>query len=191
MNESRAIELCIKHRDPAGFEYLFKQFRREAYGHAFAFLNNHDEAMDACQECFSKAYGSMPRLKELKSFYPWFYSILRNHCMNVLRKQKRVRQHLDNEVADPVRQVETATPEFLAVKHEEYLQTWKTLEQLDVAFREILQLKYVEDKSYNEIAALLALPRGTVMSRLYHARKAFRAEYIKRESGKGGCHGSL
>jgi hypothetical protein len=58
MNETRAIELCIRHRDPAGFEYLVKQYRREAFGHALALLGNADDAAEACQESFISAFGS-------------------------------------------------------------------------------------------------------------------------------------
>ena len=53
MDEQRAIQLCVKHRDPVGFEFLAEKYRREAFGHAFALLGNQDDALDACQDsCF-------------------------------------------------------------------------------------------------------------------------------------------
>lgn len=191
MNEARAIELCIKHRDPAGFEFLFKQFRREAYYHAISFLSNHDEAIDACQESFCRAYAAMPRLQELKSFYPWFYSILRNHCMNVLRRQGTIHRYINDETENKEKHADLSTPAVLMERSEEHMKTRQTLERLSAEFREILVLKYIEGRSYTDISGLLEIPRGTVMSRLYHARKSFRAHYLKFESQKGGDHGSL
>jgi RNA polymerase sigma-70 factor, ECF subfamily len=70
MNEKKAIALCIKYHDPAGFEHLFKLFRKEAYYHAIAFLGHHEDAVDACQECFAKAFRAIPKLDSLRAFYP-------------------------------------------------------------------------------------------------------------------------
>jgi DNA-directed RNA polymerase specialized sigma24 family protein len=79
MDEQYAIELCLKHKDPVGFEFLVQKYRREAFGHAYAFLGNQDDALDACQESFARAFAAIPGLPKLPQFYPWFYCILRNH----------------------------------------------------------------------------------------------------------------
>lgn len=65
MDESRAIQLCIRYRDPAGFEYLVKKYRHEAYGHALALSVNPDDAAEVCQESFASAFASLPKLDEL------------------------------------------------------------------------------------------------------------------------------
>ncbi len=118
MNEKKAIALCIKHHDPAGFEYLFKMFRKEAYFHAVAFLGNHDDAVDACQECFAKAFQNMPELNYLKVFYPWFYTILRNHCMNILRKRKLVSNYVSKESVILEKHSDQTSPVFLMERDE-------------------------------------------------------------------------
>jgi RNA polymerase sigma-70 factor, ECF subfamily len=186
MDEKKAIALCIKHHDPTGFEYLFKQFRKEAYFHAIAFLGNHHDAIDACQECFTKAFQVMPKLNCLKAFYPWFYTILRNHCMNILRKRKTILNYASKESAILENNLDESSPIFLEEKKEEHLKTWQTMKKLTPEFREILAMKYIEGLSYQKISTLLGIPRGTVMSRLYHARKEFRKKYIKSVSPTGG-----
>jgi len=186
MDEKKAIALCVKHHDPAGFEYLFKMFRKEAYFHAFTFLANHDDAVDACQECFTKAFQAMPKLDYLKVFYPWFYTILRNHCMNILRKRKLASNYVSKASVILENHSDQRSPIFLMEKDEEQLKTWKTIENMTPEFREILVMKYIEGLSYQKISALLDIPKGTVMSRLYHARKAFRKEYLKFDLSTGG-----
>ncbi|MCP5106940.1 MAG: hypothetical protein GY950_26385, partial [bacterium] len=87
MNEKRAIELCLCHHDPLGFEYLAKKYRKEALYHAVSIVGNYEDAADACQESFSRAFAAIPRLQQLDRFYPWFYRILRNCCFNMLSRR--------------------------------------------------------------------------------------------------------
>ncbi|RXL54805.1 hypothetical protein EO238_33870, partial [Citrobacter sp. AAK_AS5] len=69
------------------------------------------------------------------------------------------------------------TPSSILSANEACGDTWSTLGRMAPEHREILLLKYIQELSYEEISALLGIPRGTVMSRLYHARKAFQKEY--------------
>jgi RNA polymerase sigma-70 factor (ECF subfamily) len=106
------------------------------------------------------------------AFYPWFYQILRNGCLNRIRAR---RQH--EEVTD----VEDAKndPQLVVEGDDNKRDVWSALEQLKPEFREILILKHIHESSYADISELLDIPRGTVMSRLYHARRAFQHVYVK------------
>jgi RNA polymerase sigma factor (sigma-70 family) len=73
-------------------------------------------------------------------------------------------------------------PAAILAKQEEQKAVWRILEALDPEIREILCLKYIQGNSYQEISQLLQVPRGTVMSRLFHARKAFRMQYLENEA---------
>ena len=182
MNEQRAIRLCLKDRDPIGFEYLVKKYREKAFYHANGWLNSHEDALDACQEAFTRAFGAITRVRELKRFYPWFYVILRNCCMNILAdrsKSRRVNHGLSQnpEAAD----TETDGNALSGIEsREESRSVHELLQGLKPEFKEILILKYFNDMNYDEIVTLLGIPRGTVMSRLYHARKAFHDVYMKK-----------
>jgi len=174
MTEESAIELCIKYRDPTGFEHLVKQYRREAMGHALGIMGNPDDAMEMCQESFRRAFQAMPRLEKLDHFYPWFYSILRNCCFNTLARKKTTAKHSDKLILDAEYQRSGFAAPYAEMEKEEAKgAVWETLQQLSPEHREILVLKYFQDMKYDRIADVLGIPRGTVMSRLYSARKAF------------------
>jgi RNA polymerase sigma-70 factor, ECF subfamily len=177
VDEQRAIQLCLKHRDPIGFEFLVQQYRREAYFHAYVFLGNQQDALDACQDAFARAFAAIPRLEALTHFYPWFYRILRNRCLNLLaRRQTSERfQKAEARSGDFAAAFSTDEPRVLLERKEARRDLRQALDGLRPEYREILTLKYFQDRSYDEIARLLGIPRGTVMSRLYHARSALRA----------------
>jgi len=174
MNEASAIRLCLKSRDPRGFEFLVQLYRREAYFHAIGFLNDPAMAEDLCQESFAKAYASIHRLESLKAFYPWFYVILKNCCLSYLRSK---REH--EEAADIVDA--SSDPETLVAGDDSKQSVWRALQKLKTEFREILILKHLQDMSYEDISQILQIPKGTVMSKLYHARKTFKSAFDEGE----------
>ena len=181
MNEQKAISLCLKYRDPIGFEFLVQKYRKKAFYNAFGWLNNNDDALDACQEAFARAFGAITRVKKLERFYPWFYVILRNCCMNILYDRKKsniisegLSRNLERE--EMIKDTDTLTN---MVSTEENSKIQELLYSLKPEFKEILILKYFNDMSYSEIGTLLSIPRGSVMSRLYSARRAFHNILIK------------
>ena len=184
MDERRAIELCIAHRDPIGFEYLMRKYQREAYMHALALVGNPDDAAEACQESFASAFASLPRLSELTAFYPWFYRVLRNRCLNMLSRRGTAAAFL--ALGESEERL-VADPESNLRKQQEQAEVWRALASLKVEFREILALKYMRGYDYKALANILGVPRGTVMSRLYHARKAFHAAY-RHQNGAEAQH---
>lgn len=188
MNERRAIDLCIAHRDPIGFEYLVRKYRREAYMHAIALVGNPDDAAEACQESFATAFASLPRLSELTAFYPWFYRVLRNRCLNMLSRRRTAAEYVKSGDAD---ERHSPDPEAIFGKQQERTEVRRVLASLKFEFREILALKYLQGYDYKALAALLGIPRGTVMSRLYHARKAFHAAYLDRNRDEAVKNGDL
>lgn len=180
MNEASAIKLCLLYRDTIGFEFLAKKYRREAFFHALSLLGNLEDAEDACQESFAKAFAAMPRLTGLDNFYPWFYRILRNCCLNMISRKKTSEKYKHSNFGrDTVLKADSSNAAVLLEKNDEQLAVWRVLKELKPEFREILVMKYIKDNNYDEISKCLEIPRGTVMSRLYHARKAFREEYLK------------
>lgn len=182
MNETKAIALCLKHRDPAGFSFLVGLFSEQAYRHAFGFLGNAEDAKDACQDAFQKAFAAMPRLERLERFYPWYYSILRNHCFNVLSR-KRTAMSKEPAVAFEASVADRSEHPSKALERDEDAESvHETLGRLKPEFREILVLKYFSEYSYEQISETLGISRGTVMSRLYYARHAFKAAIEATES---------
>lgn len=178
MDEQRAINLCLRHRDPVGFEFLVGQYKAEAYVHAFALLGNHEDARDACQDSFTRAFVQIPTLRELPRFYPWFFCILRNRCLNLLARRQTTERYRASHADDPDLAIDPANPGTLLESCEDRELVRRALNRLKPEHREILVMKYVQGHRYEEIAEVLGIPRGTVMSRLFHARTALRDQYL-------------
>jgi RNA polymerase sigma-70 factor, ECF subfamily len=181
MDERSAIHLCLKHRDPVGFDFLARKYRREAYVHAAALLDNEQDALDACQDAFARAFRAMPQLSSLEQFYPWFYCILRNRCFNLIARRQTTERYREVAQQDAESAGETSSPSQSLEQQEEREQIRAALTLLSPEHREVLAMKYWEERTYEQIAGLLGIPRGTVMSRLFHARIALRDAMEKLE----------
>jgi RNA polymerase sigma-70 factor (ECF subfamily) len=145
---------------------------RRAYVHALGIVGSREDALDLSQEAFARAYRARRTLDPDRPFYAWLYQILRRLCFNFLRDAK-TRARLDAEQIDwlvSLSHSPEANPAQEALREEARRRIAAAIERLPAGEREVLVLKEFEDMKYREIAELLAIPLGTVMSRLYSAR---------------------
>jgi len=148
------------------FEPLVRRYGPRAYHFALGMVRNPEDARDLSQEAFLRAYLALSRFDVSRPFYPWFARILRNLCVSHLRR-RRPQVSLDEPVAaglGPTTSSKTETRLWLE----------QGLNRLDDKDREILILKEFQGLSYQELSEVIGIPRGTVMSRLYHARRRLR-----------------
>lgn len=143
---------------------------QRGYIAAFRLLGDREESQEACHEAAIKALKAEQSYQPDKPFYPWFYRILKNHCLDRLRKRKREGTAVDTEL---VAGGPSAEGELLA--HEQSQRVLQAIERLPDNHREMIELRHFQDLEYEEMAEILGCPVGTVMSRLYRARKALRA----------------
>jgi RNA polymerase sigma-70 factor (ECF subfamily) len=135
-------------------------------------LGTEDESRDACQEAAARALAAGDRYDPSQPFYPWFYRILKNHCFDRLKGRKRMAP-TDKEPSPPERDSD-AGAEGVLVASERARAVSEAIAALPDDLREIIELRHFQDLSYDEMAAILDCPVGTVMSRLYRARKRLR-----------------
>jgi RNA polymerase sigma-70 factor, ECF subfamily len=160
------------------FEPLVRAHEGAALVAAFGLLGDRDEAADAVQDAFLRAYASLGRLREGSAFGPWFRSILRNLCLDRLRAP-RVRDRADAaEIdragwAEPVGSADLERGELHRIVRE-------ALVAIGAEHRAVLVLKEIEGLTYDEIARAVGVPAGTVASRLHHARAALRTVLLAR-----------
>lgn len=170
----RELVLKCKAGEARFFEPLVRAYEAEAIRVARALLGDFDAARDAAQEAFLKAYRSMRQFDANRRFRPWFLQILRNQCRDVLRS-RRARGRIEvRDHASAGRFVAAETDERDQARREASALVRQGLAQLDESEREIIVLKDLLGLGYAEIAEQLAIPEGTVASRLHHARKALR-----------------
>jgi RNA polymerase sigma-70 factor (ECF subfamily) len=142
------------------------------------------EAEDLVQETYTKALRGFSSFQLGTNFRAWMYRILRNSFLSS-RTGLKTMVAIDEETEEKLLPAETITPESILIAQANREVVQRALADLPIPFREILLLCEVEEMSYQEISEALAIPMGTVMSRLSRARKALR----KSLANNGGQHG--
>jgi RNA polymerase sigma-70 factor, ECF subfamily len=170
----------------ATFEDLAMPLFDQLYNFARWLTHDTTEAEDLVQETYTKALRGFSSFQAGTNFRAWMYRILRNSFLSS-RTGLKTMVALDGEVDEIVLPAESTTPESILIEQADREIVQQALAELAVPFREILLLCEVEEMSYQEIAETLAIPTGTVMSRLFRARKALRNLIGKRN--QGGRHG--
>ena len=182
------MERALKHRfregDLGAFELIAGRYMRRAFHVALGITGNVEDARDLSQEAFLKAFQSCRMFDEERPFLPWFYRILRNLCFDRLRSRQG-RWEEGGEVLMDLRSAERDPSDRLETE-ELKARVWAAIGRLSPDHREIIVLRHFEDLSYAEISEVLGIRRGTVMSRLYHARKELRRRLAPSSAEPGG-----
>jgi RNA polymerase sigma-70 factor, ECF subfamily len=155
----------------------FTEYLDGLYSYAFVLSRNQAEAQDLVQETCLRALRAMGRLRPDSNVKSWLFTILRNIWLNQLRQRKPVLDVVDldsNDYGLDQAAGSSKDPHEAYVSDVEREQVQRAIEQLPVEFREVILLREYEELSYEEIAAMLQCPVGTVMSRLARARSKLR-----------------
>lgn len=182
--------------DADAYRVLVERYQGRAYRLAVRVLRDDEQARDAVQEGFLKAYLNLDRFEGRSSFYTWLYRLVMNLCLDMKRRDRSARYVDIAEPSDLERVIATEQDSGLSgtwKAHEESpaeaiergelrAAMAQAIDQLPSSARETLLLREVEGLSYTEIAQVLEIPKGTVMSRLHYARR--RVQELLRE-GEG------
>jgi RNA polymerase sigma-70 factor (ECF subfamily) len=150
--------------DQEACEALAVRFRRPAYLLALQLLGNPDDALDVAQDSLMRFFTTLGRFDGQRPVLPWLLTIVRNRARDTDHRRNPERETYGRELQRKI---------------------WQGLGRLDRARREILVLRDFQDLSYAEIAEILDIPVGTVMSRLHRARRELRSVL---EDELGGFH---
>ena len=178
--------------DKDAFRLLFEAYYPKVYNAAFQVLRNPSDAEEVLQESFVKAYLALPHFKGDSSFYTWLFRIVRNMSIDVKRKLARRFQAAPGEI-DLDRSPAGDAAEFVSspVRPDQALQNKQEIGILERALsnispehKDILVLREIDGFSYEEISDFTGLSSGTVMSRLFYARKALLKAISEIEQGR-------
>jgi len=180
--EATRLMLAAKHGDARAFDLLVESLRGRAFHVARSLVGSRDDAMELTQEAFLKVFRARDTFREGEPFLPWFHRILRNTCFSFLRDQGRLREVSVSARAagadedQPDYQIADGDPGPVegALASERAGAFRAAFALLSARDREILSLRHFDELSYQQIAEALAIPEGTVMSRLFHARRRLR-----------------
>ena len=155
----------------------FAEYLDGLYGYAFVLSRNGAEAEDLVPETCLRALRAVEMMHSVSNVKSWLFTILRNVWLNELRRRRTTPQtvELDSDERGAIDPPDTSKdPHAVYVDELEREQVRAAIEQLPLEFREIIILREYEELSYQEIAAVLDCPQGTVMSRLARARSKLR-----------------
>lgn len=155
---------------------------RRGYVAAFRILRDPDEANDACQEAAARTLAAKDRYDPSRPLYPWFYRILKNHCFDRLARRKKASPAGDSISTVVDEGAQSAEGRLLDDERSQAVS--RAIAALPDDLREIIELRHFQDLSYEAIAGVLECPAGTVMSRLYRARKQLRAQLAQDEDSE-------
>ena len=168
--------------DREAFRALFERYHRRAYSLAFGVVHNADDALDVVQDAFIKAHRYLDKFEGTSSFYTWLYRIVMNLAIDHLRKHRTSRavdfsdttvKEDDAAVGDEdlVPKVLGGHPGRALVDKEIRQRIEAALEELSENHRAVLVMRELEGLSYEEMAQVMGCSKGTIMSRLFHARR--------------------
>jgi RNA polymerase sigma-70 factor (ECF subfamily) len=158
--------------DLQAFSHLVEKHKRRAYAIALGIVGTPDEAYDLSQDAFLRVYRAARKFDPTRRFFPWFYAILTNLCRSHLKK--RARELAIDRIPEPFSTA--AGPDEATAGREASRKLWAAIGRLSPNDREIIMMAHFWDYSYKEMSALLNIPIGTVMSRLYYARQKLKRE---------------
>jgi RNA polymerase sigma-70 factor (ECF subfamily) len=181
-NEQELIRRWKK-GDKKAFGELVRQYMSDAYLNALGFTRDSDDARDLSQDAFIRAYEARAQFEEGRPFYPWFYRILRNRCLNFVSREKKKSESLYYKDSPERERFSSGAPTALEdlEKDERARLLHAAIDRLSFDHNEIIVLKNFRGLSYEEISDELNIPIGTVMSRLYYARKMLKGILVEIE----------
>jgi len=166
--------------DTEAFDQLVGRFRTRVFGMIYNMVHNEQDAWDLAQDSFLKAWKSIARFRGQSSFYTWMYRIVMNVTIDWLRKKQVKGVGAEFDDAIQLKEIDPASrtvPHAAALPHERMEQK-EIRGRIDAAIallspehRAVILMKGIEDMQYHEIAESLGCSIGTVMSRLFYARK--------------------
>jgi RNA polymerase sigma-70 factor, ECF subfamily len=166
--------------DTGAFDELVSRFRNRVFGMIYNMVHNEQDAWDLAQDSFLKAWKSIGRFRGQSSFYTWLYRIVMNVTIDWLRKKQVKGSGAEFDDAIQLKEIDPAShtvPRADALPHQKMerqeirARIDAAIKQLSPEHRAVILMKEMEDMQYHEIAESLGCSIGTVMSRLFYARK--------------------
>jgi RNA polymerase sigma-70 factor (ECF subfamily) len=171
--------LVVRRRrgDPAALEELIRIWQDRLFYFVRRLVSNEEDAWDALQETWLAVMRGLDK-QEMRSVIPWMYGIARNKALDKLRVK-----YADQELLTDNISAVASDEEVREFSFEDAEQVHMALDKLPIRHREVLTLHFLGELSVEETAQVLAVPPGTVKSRLYHAKRSLRA-VLEEEAGK-------
>ncbi|MCS6935011.1 MAG: sigma-70 family RNA polymerase sigma factor [Chitinophagales bacterium] len=170
------VELAKK-GDQSAFHKLMERYRESIFFMVLKMVHNRDDAEDLTMEAFGKAFNGIANYSADYAFSTWLFKIATNNCIDFIRKKRLQTTSLDQrlpgedtELAPVSVKDRNPNPEETLVKEQRAAKIRAAIEQLSPKYRALIELRYLDELSYEEIAEKLDIPLGTVKAQLFRAK---------------------
>jgi RNA polymerase sigma factor (sigma-70 family) len=173
------LELVNKAKtgDQAAFGKLMSRYKESVYYMILKMVHNRDDADDLTMVAFSKAFHNLANYSADFAFSTWLFRIATNNCIDFIRKKKLLTTSIDQssqtedgESAPIAVKDKSMTPEESIIKDQRAIKIREVIQTLSPKYKQLIELRYFEELSYEEIAEQLDLPLGTVKAQLFRAK---------------------
>jgi len=175
----KVVQECLDGSEGA-WRTLVDTFSKRIFNLAYQFCGRYEEAEDLTQEIFMKIYTSLPKYDPKKNLTAWVLTLAKNHLIDTYRRTKREKTQRDDFDENLPVEMESG-PEEIMVATEEKNLIWQGLEKISPDIRLAVILIEIQGRSYEEAAAILGAPQGTVKSRVNRGK--IQLARILRQSG--------
>ncbi len=179
--ESREEDALLIRRALAGDQRAYKKLRQKyhesIYNLIYRMIRDKDEVEDLTQEAFIKAFMSLSSFNDEFAFSTWLYKIATNNCINYIRRKKLQTFSIDKPVESKESDYTYELPDSTYEPDQELIDRQRkkllddAINSLPAKYQHVIHLRHVEEKEYQEIAAILKLPLGTVKAHIFRARE--------------------
>jgi RNA polymerase sigma factor (sigma-70 family) len=164
--------------DQTAYATLMNRYRNSVFHAMYKMVNNRDDADDLTIEAFGKAFRKLPTYAPNYAFSTWLFKIAINNCIDHIRKKRlqtlsmddTIMHDSDREHSHNIRDYEP-DPERMMIHSQKLGYVRRLVENMNIKYRTMIELRYYEELSYEEIAQELKLPLGTVKAQLFRAKE--------------------
>ncbi|HNW71196.1 MAG TPA: sigma-70 family RNA polymerase sigma factor [Bacteroidales bacterium] len=174
----RLVQLAIKQGDQKAYAELMGFYKDAIYFLLLKMTNNQDDADDLTIEAFGKAFKKLDQYTPDYAFSTWLFKIASNNCIDFIRRKKVEVLSINKTVVDDegtdmsqILPSNTPDPEEKLIERQKIMMMREVVEKLKPNYRRLVQLRYFDEYSYEEIAQEMAIPIGTVKAQLFRARE--------------------
>lgn len=184
------VQRALANADQKAYAELVARYRESVYYMLLKMVNNKDDAEDLTIEAFGKAFKRLHQYTPNFAFSTWLFKIATNNCIDFLRKKRKDTFSIDRTFEDEEGgemmmdlRSELPDPEEKVMKKQKLIMLRDVVEKLKPRYRTLIEMRYFQELSYEEISKELDLPLGTVKAQLFRARE-FLYQIMKNMQGK-------
>lgn len=173
------VRRAVEHQDQAAFAKLMERYKDSIYFMVLKMVNNKDDADDLTIEAFGKAFSNIEKYSPNFAFSTWLFKIAVNNCIDFIRKKRLETLSMDQPVggnsenSDIKETIKSNNldPEERFIKEQRKALTNEVVEKLPEKYKKLIQLRFFQELTYDEIAKEMQLPLGTVKAQLFRAKE--------------------